>query len=80
MVALTLASQMVTLLKKSFLNLFIRNLNKNPFNNNLGADPPFQVEPTTYDYDAPMTEAGDITSKYMAIRSVISKVSLVKLS
>lgn len=31
--------------------------------------------PTSYDYDAPLTEAGDITDKYIAIRQVISKVS-----
>ena len=36
---------------------------------------PFQAVPTSYDYDAPMTEAGDITDKYIAIRQVISKVS-----
>ena len=30
-------------------------------------------EPTSYDYDAPLTEAGDITEKYKAIRDVIAK-------
>ncbi|XP_061179898.1 beta-galactosidase-like isoform X3 [Saccostrea echinata] len=34
---------------------------------------PFQAVPTSYDYDAPMSEAGDITDKYIAIRQVISK-------
>ena len=29
---------------------------------------------TSYDHDAPMSEAGDITVKYWAIRKVISKV------
>jgi beta-galactosidase len=38
-----------------------------------GANLPFLVQPTTYDYDAPMTEAGDTTEKYMAIRSAISR-------
>ncbi|KAI0240842.1 Beta-galactosidase [Lamellibrachia satsuma] len=28
---------------------------------------------TSYDYDAPLTEAGDITDKYLAIRDTISK-------
>lgn len=28
---------------------------------------------TSYDYDAPMTEAGDPTSKYLAIRDIISR-------
>lgn len=36
---------------------------------------PYQAVPTSYDYDAPLTEAGDITDKYIAIRQVISKVS-----
>jgi hypothetical protein len=30
--------------------------------------------PTSYDYDAPLTEAGDPTEKYFAIKSTISKV------
>ena len=44
--------------------------------NKIGADPPnFLVEPTSYDYDAPISEAGDVTIKYLAIRDVISKVA-----
>ncbi len=39
-----------------------------------GADPPFQICPTSYDYDAPLSEAGDITAKFMAIRNIISQV------
>ncbi|KAL3880342.1 hypothetical protein ACJMK2_032589 [Sinanodonta woodiana] len=35
--------------------------------------PPFKAIPTSYDYDAPLSEAGDITEKYVAIRQVISK-------
>lgn len=38
-----------------------------------GAHPPYLVQPTSYDYDAPMSEAGDITQKYLAIRNEISK-------
>lgn len=38
-----------------------------------GADPGYQPQPTSYDYDAPISEPGDITSKYMAIRQVIGK-------
>lgn len=34
---------------------------------------PFQPVPTSYDYDGPLTEAGDITDKYLEIRQVISK-------
>ncbi|XP_054271628.1 beta-galactosidase-like isoform X2 [Macrosteles quadrilineatus] len=33
----------------------------------------FQPQLTSYDYDAPITEAGDLTQKYFAIRSVISE-------
>lgn len=29
---------------------------------------------TSYDYDAPLTEAGDPTDKYFAIRDVIGRV------
>jgi beta-galactosidase len=39
-----------------------------------GADPPFLVQPTSYDYDAPISEAGDITNKYLALREAVSKV------
>ena len=39
-----------------------------------GADPVFSVCPTSYDYDAPLTEAGDITDKYLAIRNFTSQV------
>ena len=38
-----------------------------------GADPKFQVQPTSYDYDSPLTEAGDVTDKYLALREAISK-------
>lgn len=38
-----------------------------------GAHPPYLVQPTSYDYDAPMSEAGDTTQKYLAIRNEISK-------
>ena len=32
-----------------------------------------QVEPTSYDYDAPISEAGDLTEKYFAFKNVIAK-------
>ena len=35
--------------------------------------PPFQVCPTSYDYDAPISEAGDLTEKYYAIKKVVEK-------
>ncbi|XP_052278790.1 beta-galactosidase-like isoform X2 [Dreissena polymorpha] len=38
-----------------------------------GANYPYQPVPTSYDYDAPLSEAGDITEKYMTLRSVITK-------
>ena len=37
-------------------------------------DPGFVTHPTSYDYDAPLNEAGDITNKFMEIREAISKV------
>ncbi len=33
--------------------------------------PPFGVCPTSYDYDAPISEAGDLTPKYFAMKNVI---------
>lgn len=37
--------------------------------------PEYQPQLTSYDYDAPITEAGDLTQKYFDIKQVISKVS-----
>lgn len=34
----------------------------------------YMPNPTSYDFDAPMSEAGDPTAKYLALRTVISKV------
>ncbi|XP_064201075.1 beta-galactosidase [Anguilla rostrata] len=36
-----------------------------------GANTPYAPQPTSYDYDAPLSEAGDLTDKYFAIRDVI---------
>ncbi|KAI9525376.1 Beta-galactosidase [Dissostichus eleginoides] len=36
-----------------------------------GANAPYGPQPTSYDYDAPLSEAGDLTKKYFAIRDVI---------
>jgi beta-galactosidase len=33
----------------------------------------FEAYPTTYDYDAPLTEAGDMTDKYDRVKTVIAK-------
>lgn len=38
-------------------------------------DNKFHSNPTSYDYDAPVSEAGDPTDKYQAIRDVVSKVT-----
>ncbi|RWS28680.1 hypothetical protein B4U80_03424, partial [Leptotrombidium deliense] len=38
---------------------------------NFGAS--LQPNPTSYDFDAPLTEAGDPTDKYYAIRDIVSK-------
>uniref|UniRef100_A0A8D3A4V2 Beta-galactosidase n=1 Tax=Scophthalmus maximus TaxID=52904 RepID=A0A8D3A4V2_SCOMX len=36
-----------------------------------GANIPYAPQPTSYDFNAPLTEAGDLTEKYFAIREVI---------
>lgn len=42
-----------------------------------GANTPYAAQPTSYDYDAPLSEAGDLTDKYFAIREVIRKYKKV---
>uniref|UniRef100_A0A671UKL3 Beta-galactosidase n=1 Tax=Sparus aurata TaxID=8175 RepID=A0A671UKL3_SPAAU len=39
-----------------------------------GANDPYSPQPTSYDFDAPLTEAGDLTEKYFAIREVIRMI------
>ena len=34
---------------------------------------PFSVEPTSYDYDSPISEAGDLTDKFFKFKDVIAK-------
>ncbi|KAM6940204.1 beta-galactosidase [Xenentodon cancila] len=36
-----------------------------------GANSPYAAQPTSYDYDAPLSEAGDLTEKFFAIQEVI---------
>uniref|UniRef100_A0A6Q2ZBQ0 Beta-galactosidase n=1 Tax=Esox lucius TaxID=8010 RepID=A0A6Q2ZBQ0_ESOLU len=50
------------------LYMFIGGTNFGYWN---GANAPYAPQPTSYDYDAPLTEAGDLTDKYFAIREVI---------
>ncbi|KAL9890166.1 ectoderm-expressed 3 isoform 1-T2 [Glossina fuscipes fuscipes] len=40
---------------------------------NNGGPGRYQADITSYDYDAPMTEAGDPTSKYFALRDIIAR-------
>lgn len=40
-----------------------------------GANSPNSFIITSYDYDAPISEAGDTTLKYLALREVFFKVS-----
>ncbi|XP_032124735.1 beta-galactosidase isoform X2 [Sapajus apella] len=42
-----------------------------------GANLPYAAQPTSYDYDAPLSEAGDLTEKYFALRDVIRKFEKV---
>lgn len=39
-----------------------------------GANSPSQVIITSYDYDAPISEAGDITTKYLVLQDLFYKV------
>ena len=42
------------------------------FGFNAGANSaPFAPQPTSYDYDSPISEAGDLTDKYVAIRDFL---------
>ncbi|XP_056312467.1 beta-galactosidase [Danio aesculapii] len=50
------------------LYMFIGGTNFGYWN---GANSPYGPQPTSYDYDSPLTEAGDLTEKYFAIREVI---------
>ncbi|XP_061536062.1 beta-galactosidase [Phycodurus eques] len=50
------------------LYMFIGGTNFGYWN---GANSPYATQPTSYDYNAPLTEAGDLTEKYFAIREVI---------
>lgn len=46
------------------------------FSNCPGANTPYGAQPTSYDYDAPLSEAGDLTEKYFAVQNVIKKVRI----
>ncbi|XP_040003394.1 beta-galactosidase isoform X2 [Xiphias gladius] len=50
------------------LYMFIGGTNFGYWN---GANALYSPQPTSYDYDAPLTEAGDLTEKYFVIRDVI---------
>ncbi|KAK5650748.1 hypothetical protein RI129_001777 [Pyrocoelia pectoralis] len=39
----------------------------------------YQPDTTSYDYDAPLTEAGDYTEKYIMVKELLEKYSKVKL-
>eukprot|EP00058_Branchiostoma_floridae_P013980 XP_002599468.1 hypothetical protein BRAFLDRAFT_122758 [Branchiostoma floridae] len=41
--------------------------------NGVPGETTFRPVPTSYDYDAPLSEAGDLTDKFYSIRNVISK-------
>ncbi|NWI18018.1 BGAL galactosidase, partial [Crypturellus soui] len=50
------------------LYMFIGGTNFGYWN---GANMPYMPQPTSYDYDAPLSEAGDLTEKYFGLREVI---------
>ena len=48
------------------------------FGFNAGANSaPFAPQPTSYDYDAPISEAGDLTDKYVMIRNVLKNYTKI---
>ncbi|XP_054896968.1 beta-galactosidase [Poeciliopsis prolifica] len=61
-------SQMLAVEANVNLYMFIGGSNFGYWN---GANSPYAAQPTSYDYDAPLSEAGDLTEKYFAIRDVI---------
>ncbi|KAJ0051022.1 hypothetical protein NL108_012185, partial [Boleophthalmus pectinirostris] len=58
---------------KSLTEMLEKGANTSLLFNLSGANEPYSPQPTSYDYDAPLTEAGDLTKKYFAIRDVIKK-------
>lgn len=56
-------------LRHSFMKF--KNKNKNGINKIVGNPGGFEPDITSYDFDAPMDEAGDPTPKYFAIRDLI---------
>lgn len=59
---------------RDFLSEVLLYLQQDHLHVSVGANSPFHPVPTSYDYDAPLTEAGDITDKYLTLRQVITKV------
>ncbi|GFO02595.1 beta-galactosidase [Plakobranchus ocellatus] len=72
--AVTLAKYLDSLLNYSAnvnMYMFVGGTN---FGFTSGAnDQPYLPVPTSYDYDSPISEAGDLTPKYYAVRDIISK-------
>ena len=61
---------------KIFINfyMFFGGTNYGFYNGaNMVKEHSYQPDPTSYDYDAPLTECGDLTKKYHAIRNTIKK-------
>lgn len=54
----------------------VNKLHQHLFSNCPGANTPYGAQPTSYDYDAPLSEAGDLTEKYFAVKNVIKKVRI----
>ena len=53
--------------------MYIGGTNFYFYNGANGGSTSYQVDPTTYDYDAPLSEAGDLTWKYYKVREVAQK-------
>lgn len=41
--------------------------------------PQYVPDITSYDYDAPITESGDLTEKYHAIKQLLKSVSILEI-
>nr|XP_009678090.1 PREDICTED: beta-galactosidase [Struthio camelus australis] len=69
--AQTIAKTLIEILARGAnvnLYMFIGGTNFGYWN---GANMPYMPQPTSYDYDAPLSEAGDLTEKYFVLRKVI---------
>ncbi|OHS96929.1 Beta-galactosidase [Tritrichomonas foetus] len=56
--------------------MFIGGTNFNFYNGANGDSSYYQADPTSYDYDAPLSEPGDMTFKYQKVKETIEKYQI----